>query len=70
MHNNHKKLEKKLKKIVKMLPEAQFETDNDGQIIIYTNIAKTDHGLFEMEDVDFDLREWVKDQLAAHPNTP
>ena len=39
-------------KIKKILPQAQFERDNFGQIIIYTNLVKSSDGLLKDFDPD------------------
>lgn len=37
--------------IRRIIPHCQFESDNDGQIIIYTNLKLNDRGELEkMED--------------------
>lgn len=34
--------------ILRVLPNATFDEDNDGQIIIYTNLRETDEGVVEL----------------------
>lgn len=50
-----------------ILPEASFGHDNDGQIIIYTNLAETDRGIFPIAD-DEDVQQYLRDRKAAESN--
>lgn len=36
------------------LPQASFDVDNYGQIIIYTNLMEQDGKIVEMTDTDFE----------------
>ena len=38
------KLNDLMRMVQKILPDAQFEEDNDGQIVIYTDLEETPNG--------------------------
>lgn len=45
-----KNLDNLMSKILSILPNAQFDEDNDGQIVIYTNLQQgKDGSLLELE---------------------
>ena len=42
----------------KLMPNASLDEDNDGQVIIYTNLIEDDNGDYdEMEEGDYDEME-------------
>lgn len=45
------------KAIKKVLPEASIDTDNEGQIVIYTNLMLQDKGDGVSEVVEFEPPE-------------
>ena len=36
-----------MEQVLRILPDAQFEEDNDGQIVIYTNLSEKKDGTVE-----------------------
>ena len=52
-----------MKKVREIIPNATWDTDNDGQIIIYTNLCQDENGE-PMEITDQDLEDFIADTMG------
>jgi hypothetical protein len=50
MKKQFKNADELLRAILKIIPGASIGEDNDGQIVIYTNLSETDKGVKDMGD--------------------
>jgi hypothetical protein len=54
-----------IKAILPILPDAQIGEDNDGQLVIYTNLYENDTGFLDTYDPDGESRSMAFDHRLS-----